>query len=217
MPYTTATSHVGIAGALRNPGRVRAKHARPQCTPSPGEAIIAPLWGRSSAGRAPRSQCGGREFDPHRLHQNSRPPVLCGGLVFCGRPICGGISTFAPVEGDGFCAIDHCNALRPQGGRSRLPTRTAGPPVPRMAKSLRRKRAQCRTIGVAIQSSRRSNRRKAKSGSMQRAPGWLLPSALAIALAHGQSSRRIAALLRAARAPEPGVTGSASRESRPCR
>src|SRR5207302_633070 len=25
-------------------------------------------WGRSSAGRAPRSQCGGRGFDPLRLH-----------------------------------------------------------------------------------------------------------------------------------------------------
>jgi hypothetical protein len=25
-------------------------------------------WGGSSAGRAPRSQCGGREFDPHPLH-----------------------------------------------------------------------------------------------------------------------------------------------------
>ena len=29
------------------------------------------VWGRSSAGRAPRSQCGGREFDPPRLHQSS--------------------------------------------------------------------------------------------------------------------------------------------------
>ena len=26
------------------------------------------LWGRSSAGRASRSQCEGREFDPPRLH-----------------------------------------------------------------------------------------------------------------------------------------------------
>ena len=29
-----------------------------------------PCWGRSSAGRAPRSQCGGQEFDPPRLHQH---------------------------------------------------------------------------------------------------------------------------------------------------
>ena len=28
------------------------------------------MWGRSSAGRASRSQCEGREFDPPRLHQN---------------------------------------------------------------------------------------------------------------------------------------------------
>ncbi len=27
------------------------------------------MWGRSSAGRASRSQCEGREFDPPRLHQ----------------------------------------------------------------------------------------------------------------------------------------------------
>ena len=33
--------------------------------------IIAPLaWGSSSAGRAPRSQCGGRGFDPLLLHQS---------------------------------------------------------------------------------------------------------------------------------------------------
>ncbi len=30
------------------------------------------MWGRSSAGRASRSQCGGREFDPPRLHQFAR-------------------------------------------------------------------------------------------------------------------------------------------------
>ena len=29
----------------------------------------AKLWGRSSAGRASRSQCEGQEFDPPRLHQ----------------------------------------------------------------------------------------------------------------------------------------------------
>ena len=31
------------------------------------------LWGRSSAGRASRSQCEGREFDPPRLHQFPPP------------------------------------------------------------------------------------------------------------------------------------------------
>ncbi len=36
------------------------------------------MWGRSSAGRASRSQCEGREFDPPRLHQmtDSFPPVV---------------------------------------------------------------------------------------------------------------------------------------------
>src|SRR5688572_14547280 len=33
------------------------------------------VWGRSSAGRASRSQCEGREFDPPRLHQDSRRPL----------------------------------------------------------------------------------------------------------------------------------------------
>ena len=30
-------------------------------------------WGSSSAGRAPRSQCGGRGFDPLLLHQSPKP------------------------------------------------------------------------------------------------------------------------------------------------
>ena len=34
-------------------------------------AWCEPVGARSSAGRAPRSQCGGREFDPPRLHQPS--------------------------------------------------------------------------------------------------------------------------------------------------
>src|ERR1700761_3688651 len=32
-------------------------------------ARIGKSWGGSSAGRASRSQCEGREFDPHPLHQ----------------------------------------------------------------------------------------------------------------------------------------------------
>src|ERR1700712_1779263 len=31
-------------------------------------AIVEGCWGRSSAGRASRSQCEGQEFDPPRLH-----------------------------------------------------------------------------------------------------------------------------------------------------
>jgi hypothetical protein len=34
-------------------------------------AILISRWGGSSAGRAPRSQCGGREFDPPPLHHIS--------------------------------------------------------------------------------------------------------------------------------------------------
>src|SRR5437762_11777620 len=37
-----------------------------------GEDYNFALWGRSSAGRASRSQCEGREFDPPRLHQTIR-------------------------------------------------------------------------------------------------------------------------------------------------
>ena len=36
--------------------------------------ITAPR-ARSSAGRAPRSQCGGREFDPLRVHQFFKNPI----------------------------------------------------------------------------------------------------------------------------------------------
>ena len=42
-------------------------------------------WGRSSAGRAPGSQSGGREFNPLRLHQfhsNSK------GLAISAKPFC---------------------------------------------------------------------------------------------------------------------------------
>ena len=34
-----------------------------------GISSLSGRWGRSSDGRAPRSQCGGQEFDPPRLHQ----------------------------------------------------------------------------------------------------------------------------------------------------
>ena len=30
------------------------------------------IWGCSSAGRAPALQAGGREFEPHHLHQSAR-------------------------------------------------------------------------------------------------------------------------------------------------
>src|SRR5688572_23709880 len=42
--------------------------------PAPGSMFWLKFnlcWGGSSAGRAPRSQCGGREFDPHPLHHHS--------------------------------------------------------------------------------------------------------------------------------------------------
>ncbi len=45
-------------------------------------STIHSAWGRSSAGRASRSQCEGREFDPPRLHQMSAlPPIADDGLL----------------------------------------------------------------------------------------------------------------------------------------
>ena len=41
-----------------------------------------PAWGGSSAGRAPRSQCGGREFDPPPLHNKSLFHAACGPFLF---------------------------------------------------------------------------------------------------------------------------------------
>ena len=35
----------------------------------PIASVVAPLWGRSSVGRALRSQCRGQGFDPPRFHQ----------------------------------------------------------------------------------------------------------------------------------------------------
>ena len=33
------------------------------------------IWGCSSAGRAPALQAGGREFEPHHLHQRAQDPL----------------------------------------------------------------------------------------------------------------------------------------------
>ena len=48
-------------------------------------SVCAPLWGRSSVGRALRSQCRGQGFDPPRFHQY--PPLASDGR---------GRATFAP-------------------------------------------------------------------------------------------------------------------------
>ncbi len=54
------------------------------CRGRPVSAILIDLWGRSSAGRAPRSQCGGREFDPPRLHHHSTPNLYRLGVFVSG-------------------------------------------------------------------------------------------------------------------------------------
>ncbi len=46
-----------------------------------GLQLKSPPWGCSSAGRASRSQCEGREFDPPQLHQHPRRPGQPGLLL----------------------------------------------------------------------------------------------------------------------------------------
>ena len=59
----------------------------------PIASVVAPLWGRSSVGRALRSQCRGQWFDPPRFHHS--PPLAENGqgrrpfwAASCG-PSCG--------------------------------------------------------------------------------------------------------------------------------
>ena len=48
-------------------------------------AMMLGAWGGSSAGRASRSQCEGREFDPPPLHQSTnRKPAFKAGFLFFG-------------------------------------------------------------------------------------------------------------------------------------
>ena len=75
---------------LRRPSAPRDGRASGPCTP-PGLRLGSPALfrGRSSAGRAVRSQCTGQGFDPPRLHPNlpSRPRVLPLIMVSAGsRP-----------------------------------------------------------------------------------------------------------------------------------
>ena len=43
-------------------------------------------WGRSSAGRASRSQCEGWEFDPPRLHHSAALTARCAGIFLITAP-----------------------------------------------------------------------------------------------------------------------------------
>ena len=43
-------------------------------------------WGSSSVGRAPRSQCGGRGFDPHLLHHINDGPLRITSAGPCKSP-----------------------------------------------------------------------------------------------------------------------------------
>ena len=53
-----------------------------KCSPRRNLLKFFPHWGSSSAGRALRSQCRGREFDPPLLHQYSMPNLNRLGISF---------------------------------------------------------------------------------------------------------------------------------------
>ena len=63
-------------------GHELSRDEKREFTPQRRMAIILPLRGRSSAGRARRSQCRGRGFDPLRLHHQYSGRRLFVGLVF---------------------------------------------------------------------------------------------------------------------------------------
>ena len=48
--------------------------------------LVRYLWARGSAGRAPRSQRGGRGFEPLRVHQTKKASFR---MLFCTQIMCG--------------------------------------------------------------------------------------------------------------------------------
>ena len=62
--------------------------------------IIKHIWARSSAGRAPRSQRGGREFDPLRVHH-----IRTVILIQCVSKLPSLFCTPQPSKGLGFKAF----------------------------------------------------------------------------------------------------------------
>lgn len=86
------TVEMAVSGRLRNPCIFL--NPTLDSPPSDGQyprhagrgSAGAMVWGRSSAGRATRSQCVGREFDPPRLHQfPSKSSDATQGFVQKGR------------------------------------------------------------------------------------------------------------------------------------
>src|SRR5438132_366944 len=67
-------------------GHELSRDEKREFTPQRRMAILLPLRGRSSAGRARRSQCRGRGFDPLRLHHQYSGRRLFVGLVFSPWP-----------------------------------------------------------------------------------------------------------------------------------
>lgn len=57
--------------------------------------LIFRLWGGSSAGRVLRSQCRGREFDPHPLHHLSKDRPFSVGLFPARSPSTGALPALA--------------------------------------------------------------------------------------------------------------------------
>ena len=89
-------------------GRENEPPRRAHFTPRQGGQLLLPvhdsgivaacwIWGGSSAGRASRSQCEGREFDPPPLHQNSRRKSLGHTAVFQGFFVSTGLIARPPT------------------------------------------------------------------------------------------------------------------------
>src|SRR6186713_2000614 len=74
--FCSGSSMGRILRANRLPGPASLLESRAFRVQDPG---FAQVWGRSSAGRASRSQCEGRGFDPLRLHHST--PALLGLLT----------------------------------------------------------------------------------------------------------------------------------------
>ena len=67
--------------------RLRPLVSGPLANAHAARRLQSTAWGGSSAGRASRSQCEGREFDPPPLHHYSAPNCSQLGVFICGfRP-----------------------------------------------------------------------------------------------------------------------------------
>ena len=116
-------------------------------------------WGGSSAGRASRSQCEGREFDPpplHHEHQNGafgrrsllerwrpRAPLSFGTAgAFGRRSFFGSLAPVGAVASSGSRARGHAALTRPSRAHRRFSARGAGIATASAVRSLPQRRGK---------------------------------------------------------------------------